>query len=427
MPKPTLKSKAQIDRTQWDTKFPQLGKRTRGDRETWIVSCIGDDGARKRRTLGLVSEVTLEAARAQAMVLLVDGVEDDLDAAHTTVAELHEIYMADRKPEWALTTYRGRRSLVAKLITPQLGDIRVAELNGVDVNSWLAGLERNPGTCNIALAHLSGMMRHAEILGLRAPGSNPCKGRRKRKSGFKAKYLTDTEFRRFGKTLREFETEHKTLVTFLRFLAVTGARLNEVRSLRWNDLETDRIPLPNSKTGPRTIWLGRAARDVLSGLDRDGPYVFQKNGVPIGESALRKDWALICKRARLKKFRMHDLRHNFASVGITRGESLRTVGGLLGHTRLDATQGYAHLAEKALKVSARQVANDLNRKLGLHRRRKPRAKVVSPLEAKEFEIVKIFLRQKGTLPEFCAFNNLNQENFHSQVLEYRKLKQELSA
>ena len=91
------------------------------------------------------------------------------------------------------------------------------------------------------------------------------------------------------------------------------------------------------------------------------------------------------------------------------------------------TQGYAHLAEGALKASARQVANDLNRKLGVHRRRKPRAKPTSPLDAKEFEMAKVFIKHGKSLPAFCAFYNLDVKAFHKKVIKFRKLQKELSA
>ena len=42
--------------------------------------------------------------------------------------------------------------------------------------------------------------------------------------------------------------------------------------------------------------------------------------------------------------RLHDLRHNFASLGINGGASLYEVGRLLGHSQLSTTARYAHLS-----------------------------------------------------------------------------------
>ena len=60
---------------------------------------------------------------------------------------------------------------------------------------------RGAGTANRALAVLSSLMQHAEALGLRPDHSNPCRGLRRRKSGFEARYLTDGEFAALGRAL----------------------------------------------------------------------------------------------------------------------------------------------------------------------------------------------------------------------------------
>ena len=48
------------------------------------------------------------------------------------------------------------------------------------------------------MAAMSSLMKHAETLGLRPEDSNPCRGLRRRKTGFEARYLTDDEFAALG-------------------------------------------------------------------------------------------------------------------------------------------------------------------------------------------------------------------------------------
>jgi integrase len=199
---------------------------------------------------------------------------------------------------------------------------------------------------------------------------------------------------------------------FVRVLALSGARFSEVKSLLWADLETDRIYLPNSKGGPRTIWLGDAARHVLSSRPRRGPHVFQNAGKPVSGITIRNEWSLIRKRAKLPGLRLHDLRHSFASVAVCQGTSLRTIRGLLGHKRLDATQSYSHLAKAPLKASARRVASGMERKLSVGRTRRTNADrrscvSVSPLQAPECEMDRLFLKSGSTLPPFCVEHGLN--------------------
>jgi hypothetical protein len=56
----------------------------------------------------------------------------------------------------------------------------MADLTVADVTAWQKDLQVSPGLMNVARAHLSGMMRHAKLLGLRTVETNPCKGMRKR-------------------------------------------------------------------------------------------------------------------------------------------------------------------------------------------------------------------------------------------------------
>jgi integrase len=62
----------------------------------------------------------------------------------------------------------------------------------------------------------------------------------------------------------------------------------------------------------------------------------------------RKAWDKIREEADLVNFRLHDLRHNFASTVINASTSLAVVGALLGHENIKATQRYAHLADSVV-------------------------------------------------------------------------------
>jgi site-specific recombinase XerD len=55
-------------------------------------------------------------------------------------------------------------------------------------------------------------------------------------------------------------------------------------------------------------------------------------------------------------FRVHDLRHTFASHLVSSGQSLHIVGKLLGHTQEKTTARYAHLAGGALREAVEQFA-----------------------------------------------------------------------
>jgi integrase len=51
----------------------------------------------------------------------------------------------------------------------------------------------------------------------------------------------------------------------------------------------------------------------------------------------------------LNDVRIHDLRHNFASIAAGAGLSLHLIGKLLGHTQSATTARYAHLADDPMR------------------------------------------------------------------------------
>ncbi len=53
---------------------------------------------------------------------------------------------------------------------------------------------------------------------------------------------------------------------------------------------------------------------------------------------------------------MHDLRHTYASVLASAGQSLLIIGALLGHTQAATTQRYAHLLDDPLRAATERAS-----------------------------------------------------------------------
>ena len=344
----------------WDSAAPGLGLRARPNgRKTWIVHrrC---NGSVVKRTLGALDALTVEDARHAARALLADSEDKCAPAAVPTVRTFASAFLADCAERWKAATRRAHADGMSRFILPAFGDRRVDAIGAKDVRNWFDDLSvTRAGSANRALAVLSSMMKHAEALGLRREDSNPCKGLRRRKTGFEAHYLTDDEFAALGRALDGAEADHPVAVAVVRFLLYTGARKSEALRLKWEHVHGDRAVLPDSKTGPRTIWLASPARAVLAARSRrtNCPWVFAS---PCGGPAMvDKEWNTIRAAAGLPTLRIHDLRHSHAAVAVNGGEGLRVVAGLLGHADIATTFGYAHLAEGSVFDAANRVSRGL--------------------------------------------------------------------
>lgn len=136
----------------------------------------------------------------------------------------------------------------------------------------------------------------------------------------------------------------------------TGMRLSEMQYLKWKDVDLQRgiITLRDTKNGEtRQVPMNRTVRETLSVLlhnNKEG-YVFcKKDGNPYN---FRSPFMRARKKAGIKDFRFHDLRHTAASYLVMKGVDLNTVREILGHKTLEMTLRYSHLSpeHKARAVS----------------------------------------------------------------------------
>ena len=80
----------------------------------------------------------------------------------------------------------------------------------------------------------------------------------------------------------------------------------------------------------------------------DGEYLFPGRDPRKPLAEIKKFWAAICKMAGIEDCRIHDLRHTYASILASAGQSLPVICALLGHTQPATTARYAHLFGRTL-------------------------------------------------------------------------------
>ena len=231
-----------------------------------------------------------------------------------------------------------------------------------DVAAWFDAASKNkPGAANRALEILRAMMFRAEEWGLRERDTNPCLGIAFNPRKKIARFLDTDELARLGRALDPpHEAERPEAVAAIRLLALTGCRRSEVLNLRWRNIGADALNLEDSKTGPRAVPLGEAARaviDALPGPRKPAAFLFPRHAEGRGIWILTNCWRTACADAGLGRLRLHDLRHTAASQAVMAGENLPLVGKILGHRRHRTTAGYAHLADAHLVEAAERVGS----------------------------------------------------------------------
>jgi integrase len=318
-----------------------------GGRQRWIT--IGRHG----------SPWTPDQARDEALRLLGlratgkdPAAERDHQKGVISVAELGSRFLTDHVPQHCKrSTANEYKRAVELFINPALGPYRISDLLRADVAKFHHDLRDRPYQANRALGVLSKMFNLAEQWGLRPDGSNPCRHVRKYRERKRERFLTQQELQRLGTALAAAQT-HRTespfVIAAIGLLVLTGARLAEVLTLRWDyvDLENQVLRLPDSKTGAKLIYLNDATIKLLRTIPRmeGNPFVIAGGKPGARLINLQKPWRRIRAAAELDDVRIHDLRHSFASVAASAGMSLPVIGKLLGHSQPVTTARYAHLA-----------------------------------------------------------------------------------
>lgn len=130
-----------------------------------------------------------------------------------------------------------------------------------------------------------------------------------------AHYLNYEKLERLGAILEARRAEHLWPVAALRLLTLTGVRLSEVLELRWDEIgelsgEGASVWLEDSKTGPRTLWLGSQAVKVLAALPchERGERVFPE---VLASARFYNFWCAVREDAGLQGGRRHRPRHGF--------------------------------------------------------------------------------------------------------------------
>lgn len=383
----------------WCGDLPGFGVRVLpSGKRVYYTDYRNKEGTRKRMSIGAHGKLTTDEARKLAMITLGDVLKggDPHEERTTrrksiTVAELCDKYMkaADKglimgkkeqpKKASTLATDRGR---IERHIKPLLGrklvkdversdivrfiaDVTLGKTAAVEKSEKLRGkaiVEGGRGAAARTTGLLGGILSFAVSNGIL--DHNPAAGVRRPADNSRERRLTPDEFRHLGKALQAAENEGETwqVIVGVWLIALTGCRLDEIISLRWEEIDPvgSCFRLSDSKEGASVRPIGQPAFQRLAKLDRSEGFVLPAvrrgsgtfGGMPGG-------WDRVMVRANLKGVTPHTLRHSFASVAGDLEYSEATIAAMLGHSKGSVTRRYIHHLDAVLVAAADKVARTI--------------------------------------------------------------------
>jgi len=361
-----------------DTRLPGFILRVQ---PSGVRSYNVETGRGKRVSVGKVGEYTPDEARDRAQRVIgnvahdrppLEGLEGT-DAGPTLgefITATYEPWQKANRPRGATYTIEVIRRYFKPWLAEPLSAITVARVEAWKTEKLSGGLK--PATVLRGLASLSGCLSHAVRIG--ALEDNPLRKVVKPKldRSPKVRYLDEAEEARLRAALAERDQRMRkarrsantwrrarrqdplpTLKHFGDHLTPavlisinTGLRRGELLALKWEDVDAKgklvTVHGSGAKSGQtRHVPLNSEA---LAAFKRWQQQTGDAERVFPFETTFKSAWAELLARAKIERFRWHDLRHHFASRLAQAGVPLNTVRELLGHGSLAMTLRYAHLA-----------------------------------------------------------------------------------
>jgi len=281
--------------------------------------------------------------------------------------ELAERWLAAKRPDLKASS-AARRATAVKALGPYFNGRLVRAIGAKEVETWKInrGPSISPRTWNIEVETLKQIFVYARDT-LRIVLNNPVE-KLKRKKERKAGIVIPSkeQFRALVDELRSGHRSTGEAADLVEFLAYSGCRIGEVRSVRWQDIneELGTLLITGGELGTknheaRVIPLFAPVARLIQSMrtrkrfDSGDKPVFQ-----IKNATLQIAGA--CKRIGLPRFGHHTMRHFFCSNAIEAGCDFKVIAEWLGHKDggVLVAMTYGHLRREHSVAMARRITFD---------------------------------------------------------------------
>lgn len=395
----------------WDTRVGGFGLRvTAGGAAAFVLNYRNAQGRERRYTVGRWPEWTADAAYSEALSLKqeikrgADPLEQKkADAvveehAERTLADVAKEYLENYAVHKRRSSYRNDRNMLNHVILPRLGTMPLSDIRTKNIEELKNALKGTPYLANRVLSLLSTMFNRVIAQDAEAADNytgedlvrwitvNPASAKRleRFKERQRKKWLSVEQLDALKKAIDDYPA--KDVANIVRLQLLTGSRIGEVLSAEWADFDLkkgvwNKPALKTKQDEDEQLELSSRALELVKQMaeSKNGsPYLFPGKVLTPDRKRTHRGyikwaWMQICKTAGLAEeykvrgkgkykdkefsrwrplYRTHDLRHTFASHLVSNGESLVTIGKLVGHKNSKTTQRYAHLGENTQKKAA---------------------------------------------------------------------------
>lgn len=351
----------------------KVREKKKGSGEWWIF--IDYKGKRRAKKFGRDRRKAEEAAKQIEAKLVLGqlGISEPSQAPVTTFDEIAQVWLESYvKPLRRDSTYERYRDILRRHVLPAIGEepvdqIKRQQLRNLFLHKKKAGLSRSM-ICLIRDV-ISGTMGYAvdeELI-----PANPVFGVLKRLQLERQKQITiepmnDQEVQLFLDTCYRY---YRVYWEFFLCAFRTGMRLGELLGLKWSDVDWNqkfirversykRGRYDQTKTGKvrrvdmsdqlieglKRLLTERKKEALKIGQNEPLEVVFHRDGKPIEQNHIRRVYKRVLKKAGIREMRLHDIRHTFASLLLSYGETPVYVKEQLGHSSIKMTVDiYGHL------------------------------------------------------------------------------------